>query len=258
MVDLQGLARGHVIRIHAGMGQGSAQPALLTLVRAVHGKCVAKRRRGRLKRYGIHPAERHSGYGGEPRTHNPVIMLSITRADQRPCTRSVTKLGALPVRAGALGGGPMLYSSQVQQQARIPAHYGEPLRTNERLLTWACAGVRVSLPVSGVKGSRVQIPPSRLVKQVFRFKFREPIGGANGFPGAGADQLGGVRLQDAVHGGGVIGEGGPDLVTIDRLGDRRAAVPDQVADVLHPDIVGAQDGHERVPQFAAAADAAAG
>ncbi len=64
----------------------------------------------------------------------------------------------------------------------------------------------------GAKGSRVQIPPSRLVKHVFGFNFREPIGGANGFPGAGAGELGGVRLQGAVHGGGVIGEGGPDLV----------------------------------------------
>ncbi len=28
----------------------------------------------------------------------------------------------------------------------------------------------------GAKGSRVQIPPSRLLKQVFGFNFREPIG----------------------------------------------------------------------------------
>jgi hypothetical protein len=55
--------------------------------------------------------------------------------------------------------------------------------------------------------------------------------GSQWFPGAGAGQLGGVRLQDAVHGGGVIDEGGPDLVTVDRLGDRCAGVPDQVADV---------------------------
>ena len=54
---------------------------------------------------------------------------------------------ALPIfqtrtqRQGALcGSAPTLYSSQVQQQARIPAHYGEPLRTNERLLTCASAG----------------------------------------------------------------------------------------------------------------------
>ena len=50
--------------------------------------------------------------------------------------------------------------------------------------------------------------------------------------------------------GAVFGEGGLDLLTVDRLGDRRATVPDQVADVLQPDIVCAQDGHERVPQFA--------
>jgi hypothetical protein len=65
-----------------------------------------------------------------------------------------------------------------------------------------------------------------------------------------AGQLGGVRLQGAVHGGGVIGEGGPDLVTVDRLGDRRAAVPDRVGNVLQAGIVRAEDGHERVPQFA--------
>jgi hypothetical protein len=28
------------------------------------------------------------------------------------------------------------------------------------------------------------------------------------------------------HGGGAIGEGRPDLVPVERLGDRRAAVPD--------------------------------
>ena len=39
-------------------------------------------------------------------------------------------------------------------------------------------------------------------------------------------------------------------MTVHGLGDGRAAVPDQVADVLQPDIMGAQDGHERVPQFA--------
>jgi hypothetical protein len=35
----------------------------------------------------------------------------------------------------------------------------------------------------GVKGSRVQIPPSRLVRRVFRFKFREPIREPKGFLG---------------------------------------------------------------------------
>jgi hypothetical protein len=40
---------------------------------------------------------------------------------------------------------------------------------------------------------------------------------------------------------------GPDLVTADRPGDRRAAVPDQVGDGLQADIVRAEDGHKRVP-----------
>ena len=30
--------------------------------------------------------------------------------------------------------------------------------------------------MTGVKGSRVKIPPSRLVRLVFRLKFREPTG----------------------------------------------------------------------------------
>ncbi len=50
-----------------------------------------------------------------------------------------------------------------------------------------------------------------------------------------------------VHGGGVIGEGGPDLVTVDRLGDRCARVPDQVAELFQADITSAEDGHNRVP-----------
>ncbi len=75
---------------------------------------------------------------------------------------------ALPIfrtgtrREGVLcGSAPALYSSQVQQRARIPAHYGEPLRTNERLLTWPYAGARVCMPVSGgqgVAGSNPAVP----------------------------------------------------------------------------------------------------
>ena len=59
-----------------------------------------------------------------------------------------------------------------------------------------------------------------------------------------------LGLENPVHGRRALGERGPDLVTVDRLGDRRAAVPNQVADVLQPDIVRAEDGYERVPQFA--------
>jgi hypothetical protein len=50
----------------------------------------------------------------------------------------------------------------------------------------------------------------------------------------GLGRCGGLRLEDAVHGRGALGEGGPDLVPVDGLGDRRAAAPNQVADVLKP------------------------
>jgi len=77
--------------------------------------------------------QRHRWLCGGRRTHNPLIMLSISRADQRPCTRSVSKLRALPVRAGARGGWtPMLYSTRVQQRVCIQAHHGVPLRTTKR------------------------------------------------------------------------------------------------------------------------------
>jgi hypothetical protein len=56
-------------------------------------------------------------------------------------------------------------------------------------------------------------------------------------------------LRILFNGDGAGGERGPDLVPVDGLGDRRAAVTDQVADVLDADTVGGQDGHERVPQF---------
>ena len=96
------------------------------------------------------------------RTHNPLTMLSITRADQRPCTRGLSKLGALPVRAGARGGwAPMLYSTRVQQRARITADHGGPLGTAERSLTLAYAAVHGQVPVSGgqgVAGSNPAVP----------------------------------------------------------------------------------------------------
>ena len=96
----------------------------------------------------------------------------------------------------------------------------------------------------GVAGSNPAVPTG---KRYFSFVGSGANSGANGYPEAGLSDLGGVRLQDAVHGGGVIGEGGPDLVPVDRLGDRRAAVPDQVTDVLQADIVRTEDGQERVP-----------
>ena len=74
----------------------------------------------------------------------------------------------------------------------------------------------------GVAGSNPAVPTGQ---RYFSFIGSGANSGANGFPGAGLSHLGGARLQDAVHGRGVIGEGGPDLVPVDRLGDRRAAVP---------------------------------
>ena len=68
------------------------------------------------------------------------------------------------------------------------------------------------------------------------------------FPvGPGLRGLRGLGLENPVHGRRALGERGPYFVTVDRLGDGRAAVPDQVADVLQADIVRAEDGHERVP-----------
>jgi len=65
------------------------------------------------------------------------------------------------------------------------------------------------------------------------------------FPERG--QVGSVAFAFRVQftAGAVFGEGGLDLVTVDRLGDRRAAVPDQVGNVLQVGIVRAEDGHER-------------
>jgi hypothetical protein len=46
-----------------------------------------------------------------------------------------------------------------------------------------------------------------------------------------------VRLQDAIHGRGALREGGPDLMPMHRFGDRHAAVPGQIADVLEPEVM---------------------
>src|SRR5450755_2009616 len=96
----------------------------------------------------------------------------------------------------------------------------------------------------GVAGSNPAVPTGQMG---FSSLHSGANWGANGFPRAGLSQLGGLRLQDAVHGRCALGEREPDLVTVNRLGHRHAAVPDQVADVLQADIVCAQDGHERMP-----------
>jgi hypothetical protein len=57
--------------------------------------------------------------------------------------------------------GNSVYSSRVQQRARIRAHHRGPLRTAERMLTWAYAAVPLQVPVSGgqgVAGSNPAVP----------------------------------------------------------------------------------------------------
>ena len=174
---------------------------------------------------------------GQPLPYLPLPMARTgVPADEGRTALPIFQTGTR--RQGVLcGSAPTLYSSQVQQQARIPAHYRVPLRTTKRTLTWPYAGARVCVPVSGGQGVAGSNPAVPTGQRYFSFVGSGANSGANGFPGAGLSHLGGVRLQDAVHGRGVIGEGGPDLVSVDRLGDRRAAVPDQVADVLQADIV---------------------
>ncbi len=98
---------------------------------------------------------------GQPLPYLPLPMASTgVPADEGQTALPIFQTGTR--RQGVLcGSTPTLYSSQVQQRARIPAHYGEPLRTNERLLTWPYAGARVCVPVSGgqgVAGSNPAVP----------------------------------------------------------------------------------------------------
>src|SRR6266487_1821118 len=107
----------------------------------------------------------------------------------------------------------------------------------------------------GVKGSRVQIPPSRPessrsegVSEILRdpFSIFGSQTGSHSLCGFGGLRLLarlGPLLEDLVHGRGAGGERGPDLVPVDGLGDRGSAVAHQVADVLDADAVGAEDGH---------------
>jgi hypothetical protein len=123
---------------------------------------------------------------GQPLPYLPLPMARTgVPADEGRTALPIFQTGTR--RQGVLcGSAPTLYSSQVQQQARIPAHYGEPLRTNERLLTCASAAVRVNLPVSGgqgVAGSNPAVPTEYLqVSEVLRrfpsrlADLREPTG----------------------------------------------------------------------------------
>jgi hypothetical protein len=160
-----------------------------------------------------------AGTSGQPLPYLPLPMArSGVPADEGRTALPVFQTGTR--RQGVLcGSAPTLYSSQVQQQARIPAHFREPLRTNERLLTCASAAAHVSLPVSGgqgVAGSNPAVPTGQMG---FSSLYSGANWGANGFPRAGLSQQLGLRLQDAVHGRCGLGERGPDLVPADRLGD---------------------------------------
>src|SRR6266487_1927511 len=99
----------------------------------------------------------------------------------------------------------------------------------------------------GVKGSRVQIPPSRPessrsegVSEILRdpFSIFGSQTGSHSLCGFGGLRLLarlGPLLEDLVHGRGAGGERGPDLVPLDGLGHGRATMPDEVADVLDRD-----------------------
>ena len=110
----------------------------------------------------------------------------------------------------------MLYSTRVQQRVCIQAHHWVPLRTTKRTLTCPTLRLERGCQYLGVKGSRVQIPPSRLVRSIFRFQFREPIGEPMAFPEQ--EQAGSAAFAFRVRftAGVVFGEGGLDLVTVDR------------------------------------------
>src|SRR6266516_386711 len=59
----------------------------------------------------------------------------------------------------------------------------------------------------------------------------------------------GALLKELVHDLGALGQGRPDLVPVNALGDGCAAVTDQACDVFKVDVVGAQQADEGVPEF---------
>ena len=135
----------------------------------------------------------------------PARSLAVSMADQsqghgngsRQVARSRScrwraELGP-SARAYCAGSAPTLYSSQVQQQARIPAHYGEPLRTTERTLTWPYAGMHVHVPVSGGQGVAGSNPAVPTGKGYFSLRRSGANSGANRFPGVRLSRLGGLR-----------------------------------------------------------------
>jgi len=133
------------------------------------------------------------------RGHSPCRCRPVAGSRQRlPPSRTLTILSlargtGTSARAYCAGSAPTLYSSQVQQQARIPAHYGEPLRTTERTLTWPYAGMHVHVPVSGGQGVAGSNPAVPTGKGYFSLRRSGANSGANRFPGVRLSRLGGLR-----------------------------------------------------------------
>jgi hypothetical protein len=61
----------------------------------------------------------------------------------------------------------MLYSTRVQQRVCTQAHHWVPLRTTKGTLTCPRLRLERRCQYLGVKGSRVQIPPSQLFFERF-------------------------------------------------------------------------------------------
>ena len=98
---------------------------------------------------------------GQPLPYLPLPMASTgVPADEGRTALPIFQTGTR--RQGVLcGSAPALYSSQVQQRARITADHGGPLGTAERSLTLAYAAVHGQVPVSGgqgVAGSNPAVP----------------------------------------------------------------------------------------------------
>src|SRR5260370_5860893 len=73
-------------------------------------------------------------------------------------------------------------------------------------------------------------------------------GGRRGASASGRLRL--VLVEDCVHGFSALGDHRLELVPVDLLGNCRGGVPDEISDVLDGYAIVAQDGHERMPQFA--------
>jgi hypothetical protein len=117
-----------------------------------------------MRRLSNEAARSHATRDSDQRSATPVPPLPMTRtgvpADEGRTALPIFQTGTR--RRGLLcGSAPTLYSSQVQQRARITADHGGPLGTAERSLTLAYAAVHGQVPVSGgqgVAGSNPAVP----------------------------------------------------------------------------------------------------